>query len=215
MTNDRPRKSKPALIAAVALGFALPACAKLPDAQAASDVVLMIQGYGRWAWAVGIALIWADLLLPIPQTVVIAALGIIYGTLLGGLLGTVGLITGGLIGYALMRTSLRRLAQRFVKPRSLRRAEDLFDRSGTWAIILTRGLPYSIPEAVVLFAGLARMPAAKFAVAMSLGSVPAGFVFAAIGSGWAHEPIAALALSYVLPIVLLPVAMYALRTRKL
>ena len=36
----------------------------------------------------GIALIWADLVLPIPQTAVIAALGIIYGTLIGGLLGS-------------------------------------------------------------------------------------------------------------------------------
>jgi hypothetical protein len=41
----------------------------------------------------GIALIWADLVLPVPQTAVIAALGIIHGTLLGGLLGSLGLIT--------------------------------------------------------------------------------------------------------------------------
>ena len=64
----------------------------------------------------GIALIWADLVLPIPQTAVIAALGIIYGTLLGGLLGSLGLITGGLLGYGLMLTSARRFAQRFVGP---------------------------------------------------------------------------------------------------
>ena len=61
----------------------------------------------------GIALIWADVVLPIPQTAVIAALGIIYGTLLGGLLGSLGLITGGLLGYVLMLTSARRFVQRF------------------------------------------------------------------------------------------------------
>ena len=49
----------------------------------------------------------ADLALPVPQTAVIAALGIIYGATLGGLLGSVGLITGGLLGYLLMRTSAR------------------------------------------------------------------------------------------------------------
>jgi uncharacterized membrane protein YdjX (TVP38/TMEM64 family) len=58
---------------------------------------MTLRKYESWAWALGIALIWADLVLPVPQTAVIAALGIIYGTLLGGLLGTLGLITGGLL----------------------------------------------------------------------------------------------------------------------
>jgi uncharacterized membrane protein YdjX (TVP38/TMEM64 family) len=82
----------------------LAACAT-PTPQEASDAVLTLRQYESWAWAVGIALIWADLVLPIPQTGAIAALGIIYGTLLGGLLGSLGLITGGLLGYGLMLTS--------------------------------------------------------------------------------------------------------------
>jgi len=36
--------------------------------QEASDVILTLRQYEDWAWAVGIALIWADLVLPIPQT---------------------------------------------------------------------------------------------------------------------------------------------------
>jgi uncharacterized membrane protein YdjX (TVP38/TMEM64 family) len=149
---------------------------------------------------VGIALIWADLVLPIPQTAVIAALGIIYGTLLGGLLGSLGLITGGLLGYGLMLTSARRLVQRFVGPRSLHKMESLFDRGGAWAIVLTRSLPYSVPEAMVFLAGLAGMPMRKFIAALTIGSVPTAFAFAAIGAGWADQPILALAVSYVLPI---------------
>jgi uncharacterized membrane protein YdjX (TVP38/TMEM64 family) len=62
---------------------------------------------------VGIALICADVVLPVPQAAVIAALGIIYGTLLGGLLGTVGLMAAACSAYGLMRTSARRFAQRF------------------------------------------------------------------------------------------------------
>ena len=173
----------------------------------------MLREYGNWAWAVGIVLIWADLFLPIPQTVVISALGIIYGTFLGGLLGTLGLITGGLLGYGLMLTSARRLAQRFVRPRSLHKMDSLFERSGAWAIVLTRSLPYSVPEAAVLFAGLARMPIRKFAAALTVGSVPTAFAFAAIGAGWADQPIVAVAVSYVLPIVLLPIALYLMRAR--
>ena len=57
------------------------------------------------------------------------------------------------------------------------------------------------------------MPMPKFTAALTVGSVPTAFVFAAIGAGWADQPILALALSYVLPILLLPVALYLMRRR--
>lgn len=200
-------------IAIGALAIALSSCATMPTPQEADDAVLMLRNYGGWAWAVGIALIWVDLVLPIPQTAVIAALGIIYGTWLGGLLGTFALITGGLLGYGLMLTSARRLTQRFVGAQSLRRMERLFERGGAWAIVLTRSLPYSVPEAMVFLAGLAGMPIGKYTAALTLGSVPTAFVFAAIGDGWPDQPVLALALSYVLPILLLPMALYLIRLR--
>jgi uncharacterized membrane protein YdjX (TVP38/TMEM64 family) len=202
-----------ALIVIGVLAVVLASCAKIPTPQDASDTVLTLRQYEAGAWAVGIALIWADLVLPIPQTAVIAALGIIYGTLLGGLLGSLGLITGGLLGYGLMLTSARRFVQRFVGPRSLHKMESLFDRGGAWAIVLTRSLPYSIPEAMVFLAGLAAMPMPKFAAALTMGSLPTAFIFAAIGAGWANQPILALAVSYVLPILLLPIALYLMRLR--
>lgn len=195
------------------VALALASCASIPSPQDATDAVLMLQKYDAWAWAAGIALIWADLVLPVPQTVVIAALGIIYGTVLGGLLGSVGLITGGLFGYVIMFTSARRMVKRFVGPQSLNTMEDLFKRAGPWAIVLTRSLPYSVPEAMVFLAGLAGMRLGKFTAALTVGSVPTAFVFAAIGAGWADQPILALAVSYVLPIVLLPIALYLMRLR--
>jgi len=195
------------------LSLVVVSCAKIPTSDQANEAVLMLRGYGAWAWALGIGLIWADVVLPIPQTAVIAALGIIYGTVLGGLLGSFGLITGGLLGYGLMFTSARRLAQRFVRRQSLKNMEGLFDRGGAWAVILTRSLPYSIPEIMVFLAGLAGMPPRTIAVALTIGSVPTAFAFAAIGAGWADQPIVALAVSYVLPIFLLPIALYLLRRR--
>jgi uncharacterized membrane protein YdjX (TVP38/TMEM64 family) len=195
------------------LGVLLSSCATLPTSEEANDAVLTLREYESWAWALGIALIWADLVLPVPQTAVIAALGIIYGTLLGGLLGSLGLVTSGLLGYVMMLTAARRWAHRFVGPKSLHRMESLFDRGGAWAIVLTRGLPYSVPEAMVFLAGLASMPMRKFATALTIGSVPPAFVFAAIGAGWPDQPILVLVVSYVLPILFLPVALYLIRLR--
>jgi uncharacterized membrane protein YdjX (TVP38/TMEM64 family) len=57
------------------------------------------------------------------------------------------------------------------------------------------------------------MPLGKFTAALAIGSVPTAFAFAAIGAGWANQPILALAVSYVLPILLLPVALYLVRRR--
>ena len=205
---------KPVLIVIGVLALVLASCA-IPTPQDANDAMLSLREYGSWAWALGIALIWADLVLPIPQTAVIAALGIIYGTLLGGLLGSLGLITGGLLGYLLMLTSARRFVQRFVGPRSLHRMESLFNHGGAWAIVLTRSLPYSVPEAMVFLAGLAGMPLGNFTAALAVGSVPTAFAFAAIGAGWADRPILALVASYVLPILLLPIALHLMRLRPL
>jgi uncharacterized membrane protein YdjX (TVP38/TMEM64 family) len=201
------------LIVIGVLSLGLASCATIPTSQEANEAMLVLRHYGSWAWALGLALIWADLVLPIPQTAVIAGLGIIYGTLLGGVLGSLGLITGGLLGYGLMRTSARRFAHRFAGPRSLRKMESLFDRGGAWAIVLTRSLPYSVPEAMVVLAGLAGMPMRTFTAAVTIGSVPTAFAFAAIGAGWADQPILALAASYVLPILLLPIAFYLMRRR--
>ena len=204
---------RPALLIIGAVPLGLGACAAIPTPDQANDAVLMLRAYGDWAWALGIGLIWADLVLPVPQTAVIAALGIVYGTLLGGLIGSLGLITGGLLGYGLMRTSARRFAHRFVGPRSLHKMEGFFDRGGAWAIVLTRSLPYSVPEAMVFLAGLASMPLGTFTVALAVGSMPTGFTFAAIGAGWADQPVLALAVSYLLPMLLLPIALYLMRSR--
>jgi uncharacterized membrane protein YdjX (TVP38/TMEM64 family) len=196
-----------------ALAILLASCARIPTPQDANDAVFMLREYDSWAWALGIAVIWADLVLPVPQTAVIAALGIIYGTVFGGLLGSVGLISGGVLGYALMRTSARRFVDRLVGRQSRHKMESLCDRAGVWAIVLTRSLPYSVPEAIVFLAGLAGMPMGKFTIALTVGSVPTAFAFAAIGAGWADQPILVLIVSYVLPMLLLPIALYFMRLR--
>jgi uncharacterized membrane protein YdjX (TVP38/TMEM64 family) len=209
--QDRPIVKGGGVIGALAILLA--SCARIPTPQDANDAVFMLREYDSRAWALGIALIWADLVLPVPQTAVIAALGVIYGTVFGGLLGSVGLISSGVLGYALMRTSARRFVDRLVGRQSLHKMERLFDRAGAWAIILTRSLPYSVPEAIVFLAGLAGMPMGKFTMALTFGSVPTAFAFAAIGAGWADQPIVALIVSYVLPMLLLPIALYLMRLR--
>src|SRR6266540_932831 len=125
--------------------------------------------------------------------------------------GSFALITSGLLAYFLMHTHARRFLVRLAGQRLLDKMGVFFDRSGTWAIVLTRSLPYSIPEAMTLLAGLSRMPFEKFVIAMVLGSVPTAFVFAGVGAGWVDQPLLALTISYVLPVALLPVVLLTMR----
>jgi uncharacterized membrane protein YdjX (TVP38/TMEM64 family) len=180
----------------------------MPTVEEVNGVVLDLRQYRMWAWALGIAALWADLVLPVPQTAVIAALGIIYGVIGGGLISSFGLVTGGLLGYAIARRYGRRLVMWLVGDRSLKKVESLFEHGGMWAIVLTSSLPYSIPEAVVLVSGLGGMCVRKVFVALMLGSVPTAFVFSAIGAGWSEQPALAITLSYFLPIPLVPIALY-------
>ena len=58
--------------------------------------VKWLESAGPWAWAAGFALLVGDLFLPVPGTIVISALGLIYGVLLGGLVASAGLMAAGL-----------------------------------------------------------------------------------------------------------------------
>jgi uncharacterized membrane protein YdjX (TVP38/TMEM64 family) len=87
----------------------------------------------------------------------------------------------------------------------------LAERTLPWGIALTRSLPYSVPEAVVCAVGLSGMRRSTFFTALTLGSVPVAVGFAALGATWSDRPALALGASYVLPIVLLPVTLLAMR----
>ena len=206
----RPRRLIAMAVPLLVLG-AVARLATLDEAEASTDLLSHLD---NWAWAVGILLILADLVLPIPQASVITALGAIYGIALGTLIGTAGLILNGVAGYLLMFTPVRRVIERALKGRSAEAIAALSDRAGPWGIALSRSLPYSIPEAMVCLAGLARMPVKTFLVSLGSGSISTALLYAGIGAGWARDPFLALAISYLLPIASLSAVLYLMRRRR-
>lgn len=153
------------------------------------------------AWLIAVLLLVADLLLPIPNTMVIATLGGLYGPLLGGLVATAGSCLSGLLGYSLCRRFGRPLAARLLGTGELGEAEALFARSGGILVAASRWLPV-VPETMACMAGLARMPLAPFALALVCGAAPVGFVVAFIGWLGADRPLLTLALCALLPLPL-------------
>ena len=160
-----------------------------------------LESYGTYAWAGGIGLLIADLAVPVPTTAVMAALGIVYGPVLGGLIATAGSLASGLIGYALSRRLGRPLVLRLLGPGALAEGDRLFADLGGWMVALSRWLPV-VSEVVACMAGLSRMRFRVFAAALLCGSAPLGFVFATIGGAGAGSPLLTLGLSALAPFLL-------------
>lgn len=160
-----------------------------------------LRGFGGWAWAVALLLLAADLFLPVPATAVLAALGFLYGPWAGGLIGALGSVSSGLIGYGLCRALGRGVALRLVGERDLERGTRLFERFGAWLVVLSRWLPL-FPEVISCAAGLIRMPWTRFVAALVCGSVPMSFTYAWVGHAGNRHPGLATVLSLLGPPVL-------------
>jgi uncharacterized membrane protein YdjX (TVP38/TMEM64 family) len=156
---------------------------------------------GPAAGFVGVALLWADLLLPIPSTVVMSALGWKYGAGIGGLLASLGSVLAGLTGYGLCRMIGETAARKLLGAKDYETGHRLFERGGGWIVALSRALPI-LPEALACVAGMVRMPFRSFFVALLCGSLPMGFLFAAIGAAGREAPAWTLGLNLVLPGIL-------------
>jgi uncharacterized membrane protein YdjX (TVP38/TMEM64 family) len=160
--------------------------------------VKWLESAGPWAWLAGLLLLVGDLVLPVPGTIVISALGYIYGVLIGGLIAAVGLFLAGIFGYGLGRLCGEKFARRWLGDRDFERGAKLFAEGGGWVVAMSRSLPI-LPEVISCSAGLVRMPFRRFALALICGSVPMGFLFAAIGRAGHEAPGWTIALSLLVP----------------
>lgn len=168
---------------------------------AGDAAIAWIRGWGAWGWLAIVGLLMSDLVLPIPATPVMSAAGFIYGPWIGGLISAGGSIAAGLLGYGLCRCWGRGVALRLAGEKELAENEARFRRSGLWLVAGSRWLPL-MPEVINCLAGLTRMPARTFTLALVCGSTPMSFVYASIGASGLEYPALAIGLSVLLPVVL-------------
>lgn len=168
------------------------------DGMEALWTVARLESFGKWAWIVGIGLLIGDLLLPMPSTVVMSALGYVYGFVLGGVLASMGALGSALLGYGLCRWIGEPMARRLAGEEGLEQGRLLVGRYGVWVIGVSRCLPV-LAEVIACLAGLTRMPWRRFLLAALSGCVPMGFAFAALGHWGAETPLIALAVSALAP----------------
>jgi len=160
--------------------------------------IAWLNQYGTWAWVAAIALLLTDLVLPIPATIVMSALGYLYGPFIGGLISAVGSFLAGALGYWLCRLVGEKAALRLLGEKDYERGKKLSGGIGGWVIVLSRWLPV-FPEVIACMAGLTRMSPGYFHAALACGSLPLGFTYAYIGYTGVTHPALAIGLSAGLP----------------
>lgn len=135
---------------------------RIESAMSLENMVATMRDQGRWAWALGIGLLVVDLFLPILGTVVMSALGLIYGAVLGGVFSSIGSVGAGLLAYGLCRGAGRGIAEKIAGIGGLAEGERLFSsEAGGWMIALSRWMPV-LPEVIACMAGLGKMPFPRF-----------------------------------------------------
>lgn len=128
-----------------------------------------------------IALLAADVFLPIPSSFVMLLSGAAFGVWWGSLVSLVGSIAGEWLGFELARRYGRRASARLVGDDELARLSGIFDRHGAVAIAVTRAVPV-VMETMSVVAGLSRMRRSTFLKASLAGTLPIVIIYAYAGA---------------------------------
>jgi uncharacterized membrane protein YdjX (TVP38/TMEM64 family) len=146
----------------------------------------------------GVLLLAADMVLPVPSSVVATALGVALGWLPGMLAAAAGLSIGCVLGFVLGRSGGRRLVR--TRPASFGgHVPELLLRYGVIVLVLCRGVPI-VAEASVMAAGALGMSAWRCLTATTLANLGVGAVYAGAGAAvWDVSPAVAFLAALLLP----------------
>ena len=132
--------------------------------------------------AVVIGLLAADILIPVPSSLIMILSGAAFGVWWGAVIAFIGSISGEWLGFELARKYGTSLSTRFIGDEAeRRRMNDLLVRHGAAAIAATRALPV-VMETMSIVAGLSPMKRLTFLAASTIGTVPIVAVYAYAGA---------------------------------
>lgn len=139
---------------------------------------------GVLAAALGVSLLIADVLLPVPSSLVMVAHGALFGVVTGTFLSLLGSVGAALFGFAIGRRG-GNLLERIVSPEERTRADQMLVRWGALAVIVTRPIPL-LAETVAIMAGASPLGWGRVALAALVGSLPPALLYALTGAAVAN-----------------------------
>jgi uncharacterized membrane protein YdjX (TVP38/TMEM64 family) len=140
---------------------------------------------GRAIAAAVVALLAADVLLPVPSSIVSTAAGAALGFLTGLAASVAGMTLGSILGYLLGRRWGLPLVRRIVRERDLDLVSARFRRGAGWALAAMRPIPV-LAEASALFAGVAKVPLPAYIGVTTLANTGISAIYCAAGANALH-----------------------------
>jgi uncharacterized membrane protein YdjX (TVP38/TMEM64 family) len=131
-----------------------------------------LHGLGVWGGFVVVALILAHSVIFFPAEIVNATAGLAFGFWVAFPIVMVSWVLSGLIAYWLGRIAGRPLAVRLAGEKRVAGAEQLIERSGAPALLLSRLVPFVPFSLVGYLAGAARVPLWRYAWTTFVGVMP-------------------------------------------
>jgi uncharacterized membrane protein YdjX (TVP38/TMEM64 family) len=143
--------------------------------------------WGVWAWLVFAGVGTGLVSIGLPRIILAAVGGAMFGVALGTLWSTVAAALAILAPFLYSRHLGRELVARRMGGR-LRRFDELLGHHGFMVVLLIRLCPVGNNFLTNYLAGVSAIPLGTFLFASFLGYLPQSFIFALLGSGFAHHP---------------------------
>jgi uncharacterized membrane protein YdjX (TVP38/TMEM64 family) len=122
------------------------------------------------------------LIVPLPSEIVLLATGMIWGWLLGGFMGVIGSMAAGLLCFYVSRKGGRPIAKKFVGEKAINMADDLINKYGIKAVIISRVIPF-IPFDLISYAsGLVDIDIKNYSIGTLIGSAFRAFFYSVWGA---------------------------------
>ncbi|MHA2397670.1 MAG: TVP38/TMEM64 family protein [Promethearchaeota archaeon] len=128
------------------------------------------------------------LLVPIPSEVVLLATGMIWGWFLGGIMGVIGSMAAAVLCFYVSRRGGRPLAERFIGEKGINMADDLIQKYGTKAIIVSRLIPFISFDVISYASGLVDIKFKKYINGTLIGSIFRAFFYSVWGDFLGFTP---------------------------
>lgn len=166
------------------LGALILACILVPFALFEDPVTkwvtaFLAQPHAPWILGFAIAaLLAADVLLPVPSSVISIGAGALLGFSGGLAASTAGMTLGCIVGYWLGLRGARRPAERLLGSGEMAKLERAHTLFGEWIVLLLRPVPV-LAEASVVFAGMGNMRFPRFLAMTALANllISAGYAW--------------------------------------
>ncbi|MEX2112388.1 MAG: VTT domain-containing protein [Pirellulales bacterium] len=162
-----------------------------------------------------VAVLAADVLLPVPSSLVSTFAGAQLGVPAATAASWLGLMAGALVAFGLARACGRPLAVRLSSAQELDEIDQLGFQAGAWLLIITRPLPI-LAEAAVLFLGTTSMTWRRFLPPVMLSNLGIALVYAVLGRMAQSRGVLPLALgaSIALPVLATTMARWLFARRR-